>query len=411
MSDTPLPQRDDLPLSGVRVIDLTTTIAGPSATRLLADFGAQVIKVESTTHPDTARLSSPYAGGVQSLNSSGYFSAYNAGKLSMVLNLRTDAGVELLGRLVEAADVLVESFAPGVMGRLGLDDARLRQWNANLIIAHHSLQGQVGPRSRQRGYGQLASAMTGWFRLTGLPDEDPVGPYSAFTDFIAWPFLTASVILALEARDQGGEPATIDHSHVESSAYFAAPELLATQRGVPPRRCGNEETYASPSEAFRCAGDDDWCAITVETDDQWRALCDVLGMPELAADARFATAAARIADRDGVAREVAARTIHHAAGWLDRVLSERGVPASHVSNAEDLFADPQLASRRTLRRVGHAVLGEHAVVAPAFQVSGVESGPDRGFPLLGEHTDRICRDVLRLDDDEIARYAAAGAFE
>ena len=401
----------NLPLEGVRILDLTTTIAGPSATRVLADFGAEVIKVESSTHPDTARLSSPYANGVRSLNSSGYFAGHNAGKQSIALNLRTAAGVDVLRRLIGVSDVLVESFAPGVMARLGLADDRLREWNGQLIIAHHSLQGQTGPRSRQRGYGQLASAMTGWFALTGPEDGEPVGPYSAYTDFIAWPYLSAAILLALEERDQGGQPSIIDHTHIESSAYFAAPELLAAQRDAPPRRHGNRESYAAPSGCYQCAGDDEWCAVTVTSDAQWRALCETLGVDGLAKDARFATHAARQAHHElmeGELREAFARAD---AVKLQRDLSNAGVAANRVSRASDLFEDEQLRHRDVFRRVPHQVLGDHAVAAPSFVISGVRSGPTAGFPLLGEHTERICTDVLSMSADEIAESAAGGAFE
>lgn len=402
---------NQLPLAGVRILDITTTIAGPSATRILADFGAEVIKIESTTHPDTARLSSPYANGVRGLNSSGYFGGHNAGKLSMALNLRTEAGVAVLAKLVQVSDVLVESFAPGVMRRLGLTDQRLREWNRDLVIAHHSLQGQAGPRSRQRGYGQLASAMTGWFALTGLQDQEPVGPYSAYTDFIAWPYLSAAILLALESRDRGAPAATIDHTHMESSAYFAAAEILAAQRGDAPRRHGNRESYAAPSACFRCADDDDWCAITVSSDEQWQALCMVLGRDDLQEDPRFVTAEERILNASQLEEVLALSISGRGADELERQLSAVGVPASRVARASDLFEDSQLEYRGVFRRVPHDVLGEHAVAAPAFAISGIRSGPTAGFPLLGEHTERICTDVLRLDAEAIAQYAAGGAFE
>ena len=273
------------------MLDLTTTLAGPSATRVMADFGAEVIKVESSLHPDTSRLGSPFADGIAGMDRSGYFSAYNAGKLSFALNLRHPESRSVMKLLVAKCDVLVESFAPGVMQRLGLDVATLREWNPRIIIASHSLQGQSGPRSSQRGYGQLASALTGWFELTGEAEFPAVGPYSAYTDFVAWPLLLSSILVALEERERTGTAAIIDHTHIESSAYFAAAELLAAQAGAPPRRHGNEESYAAPSDAFLCA--DGWCALTVAGDAEWPAFAEVIGADELAGDARFATLAGR----------------------------------------------------------------------------------------------------------------------
>ena len=399
-----------LPLNGVRVVDLTTTIAGPSATRLLADFGAEVIKIESAHYPDTSRLGSPFADGIAGPDRSGYFSAYNAGKLSFALNLRQPGALDVLSRLVAVSDVLVESFAPGAMGRLGLDVGTLKAWNPSLIVASHSLQGQTGPRSRQRGYGQLSSAISGWFDLTGESGADPVGPYSAYTDFIAWPFLFSAVVLALERRDKTGDADVIDHSHVESSAYFAAPELLAAQVGSSPRRAGNRESYACPSDAFPCQNDR-WCALTVTSDHEWFSLCSILGAPDLAVDARFLTQELRQQHLSQLTTEVGSRTVSLDAEEFASRLVAVGVAASVVFRAEDLFADEQIAWRRSFRRLDHPVLGNHAVVAPAFTISGLVSGPSRGFPLFGEHTEQICRDVLHLTADQIATYAARGVFE
>src|SRR5690348_13654708 len=196
-----LPDSDPgLPLAGVRVIDFCTTVAGPSAVRHLADFGAQVIKVESQAHPDTLRTATPYKDRTAGLNRSGYFAAYNAGKLSLALNMQKPEAKQIVRRLVERSDVLVETFVPGVMARWGLTYEVLSGWNPRLIMASHSLQGQTGPHARHRGYGQIASAMSGWYDLTGEEGGEPLGPYSAYTDFICWPFLLTAILVALEER-------------------------------------------------------------------------------------------------------------------------------------------------------------------------------------------------------------------
>ncbi len=191
----------ELPLAGVRVLDLGSTLAAPIVARLLSDFGADVIEVESASHPDTLRVGTPYAEGT-GLDRSGYFAAYSAGKRSFALNLQAPGALDVLRRLVERADILVENFAPGVMGRLGLTPEVLHAWNPRLVFASHSLQGQTGPRSAHRGYGQIASAMTGWYDLTGEEDGEPLGPYSAYTDFLSWPLLLSAILIALEERDR-----------------------------------------------------------------------------------------------------------------------------------------------------------------------------------------------------------------
>jgi benzylsuccinate CoA-transferase BbsF subunit len=312
--------------------------------------------------------------------------------------------------LVAKSDVLVESFAPGVMERLNLSVDTLRAWNPSLIVASHSLQGQSGPRSHQRGYGQLSSAITGWFNLTGETDERPVGPYSAYTDFIAWPVLFSSILLALEERDRTGIPSVIDHSHMESSAYFAAPEVLAAQAGTSPHRNGNRESYACPSDTFLCL-DSKWCALTVVRDEEWQALCGVLGAHELSADPRFSTFALRKQHEDELTDELGRWFLGMDADSICGRLLEAGVAAGRVYEAQDLFQDDQLKSRHAFRRLPHPVMGEHAVVAPAFSISGLASGPSIGFPLFGQHTEQICLDVLGLSSEQIAAYAANGVFE
>lgn len=401
-----------LPLAGIRVLDLGSTIAAPTAARHMADFGAEIIKVESLTHPDTLRVGTPYAGGEAGVDRSGYFGGYNAGKRSFALNLRTPGAADVIRRLVQNADVLVENFAPGVMDRLGLPPDRLYEWNPRLVVASHSLQGQVGPRSRHRGYGQIASAMTGWYDLTGEAGGEPLGPYSAYTDFLSWPFLLSAILLALEERDRTGEGQYIDHAQVESSLHFLAPLLLDHEiTGAVATRRGNAESLHGPVNTYRCATGEPWLAIAVRSDDAWFGLCSVLGEPERAADPRFATATERVAN----APELDA--------WLDKRLSERdahewayrlqeaGVPAGPVARASDLFSDPQYSHRQFFRRLQHPILGDHAVVTQTFRIHGLEPGPHRAAPLLGEHTFEIATQLLGIPEGEVARLVEAQVLQ
>ena len=400
-----------LPLSGIRVLDFSTTVAGPSAVRHLADFGAQVIKIESEAHPDTLRFATPYPERIPGLNRSGYFAAYNAGKLSFALNLHQPGADDILRRLVEQSDVLVEAYVPGVAARLGFGYEQVRAWNPRIIMASHCLQGQWGPHARHRGYGQIASAMSGWYDLTGFAGGEPLGPYSAYTDFISWPFLLSAILVALEARERTGEGQYIDHAQIETSVHFLAPALLDLQlSGRMASRRGNHEDYAAPNNAYRCAGEDRWLALTVTNDEQWRALCAAWDHPDAAADPRFATHAARTAHEDELDALIAGWTAAEEPFALAERLQAAGVPAGVVYKAEDLFADPQLQHRRFFRRLDHAELGNHAVHGQSFRITGVEAGPFRAAPLLGEHTFEICREVLQMTEDEIAENIARGVF-
>lgn len=411
MSALPTPS-SGLPLSGIRVLDLGTTIAGPSATRVLADFGAQVIKIETSHHLDTLRLGTPYAEGVPGPNRSGYFAAYNAGKLSMALDLKVPAASGLLQKLIEVSDVLVEANVPGVIERLGFGYDRVHGWNPQLVMASHSLQGRFGPRSGHRGYGQLAGAVTGWYDLTGLEGGEPIGPYSAYTDFVSWPFLASAILVALELRELTGQGQYIDQAQVESSLQFLTPALLDLQaNGRTLTRRGNHEDYAVPNNTFPCLGDDRWIAVTVRTDGQWRGLCHVLNSEKLRAGDRWGTFAGRKREENELDGVIAGLTRDWDAFALEEAFQQQGVPAGVVARASDLFADTQLAHRNFFRRLTHPEIGSHAVHSQAFQMTGVESGPAFAAPMLGEHTYAICRDILCLSEEEIAELTAQGAFE
>jgi benzylsuccinate CoA-transferase BbsF subunit len=408
----PLPAIDPhLPLAGIRVLDLTSTVAGPSALRHMADFGAQVIKLESETHPDNSRSSTPHAGGIKGINRSGYFAAYNAGKLSMALNMQIPVARDILRRLVERSDVLVEAFVPGVVARWGCSWEQVREWNPRIIMVSHCLQGQWGPLAKHRGFGQIAGAMSGWYDLTGLEGGEPLGPYSAYTDFLSWPFLLSAILVALEVRDITGCGQYIDHAQLESSISFLAAPLLDWQvnERLATRR-GNREDYAAPNNAYRCRGEDRWIAISVSTDAEWQALCHVFGQAADAADPRFATHAARKQHERELDERIARWTRDEEPFTLAERLQAAGVSAGVVQRAQDLFMDPQLAHRQFWRKVDHPEIGTHALHGQSFRISGVAAGPVRSSPLLGEHTHAICREILELSEDEIASYAAQGVF-
>ena len=402
---------DGLPLAGVRVLDMGTTLAGPAAARHLADFGAEVIKIESEVHPDTLRVGTPYANGKPGINRSAYFAAYNAGKRSFALNLQAASSKTVLRRLVESADVLMENFAPGVTRRLGITYETIRSWNPRIVMASHCLQGQTGPRSTHRGYGQIASGMTGWYDLTGPSGSEPLGPYSAYTDFISWPYLAAAILIALERREVTGKGAHIDHAQVESSIHFLAPLLLDFQLNdrIASRR-GNREDHVAPNGTYRCAGDDRWVAISVRSSSEWSSLCSLLGRSDIANDPELASLDGRKAREDELDHVISEWTAGRDAFEVAAQLRDLGVAAGPVYKASDLFADAQLAEGGFFRRLYHPELGDHAVITNSFRIEGLDAGPHKAAPLLGADTYDICTQLLRIDDDTFVRYQEQGVL-
>jgi benzylsuccinate CoA-transferase BbsF subunit len=408
-----LPEIDpDLPLAGVRVIDLTSTIAGPSALRHLGDYGAQVVKVESESHPDGSRWSTPHVENKKGLNRSGYYAAYNAGKISLSLNMRVPEAKEILTRLIEVSDVLVEAYVPGVIERWGFGYERVKEINPRIVMASHCLQGQTGPYRKHRGFGHLAGGMSGWYDLTGFAGEEPLGPYSAYTDFLAWPYLLNAILVALELRDVTGQGQYIDHAQIESSTHFLAPGLLDLQlNGRLASRNANREAYVCPNNAYRCAGEDRWVALTVTNDAEFAALCRVISAPELADDSRFATFEARKTNEGALDALIGEKTAGVEPFELIRALQAAGVSAGIVAKAQDLFEDPQLQHRDGFVELDHPEMGIHHIHRHSFRISGIDAGPFFAAPVLGEHTLDICKEVLGYDEDQIAHYASTGVFE
>ena len=299
-------------LEGVKVLDFCWVAIGPMTTRYLSDFGATVVRVESIHRVDTLRTATPHKDGVPGINRSGYFANYNGGKRSIALNMSQPRARELAKELARWADVVTENFTPGIMERWGLGYDALREINPGVIMFSASMQGRGGPYSNHPGFGPVLTALSSHTHLTGWPDRTPTSPYGAYTDFLLPHLTVAAITAALDKRRRTGEGCHLDFSQLEGSLYFVAPPLMdyAANGRVQTRR-GNEHPTSVPHNAYRCAGDDRWCAIACTNDDEWRSLCSLMGQPSLASDGRFATAEARKRNEevlDGDYRTVDGRT-------------------------------------------------------------------------------------------------------
>jgi benzylsuccinate CoA-transferase BbsF subunit len=277
-------------------------------------------------------------------------------------------------------------------------------------MATTCLLGQTGPARKLAGYGYHAAAASGFYEITGWDDRPPGGPFNAYTDTVAPRFLATTLIAALDHRRRTGEGQFIDQAQMESALHFLAPELLDVQiTGRSPRRAGNVDPHAAPHDAYPCAGVDQWCAIAVETDAQWEALCRAMGEPAWAMDRALDTVHGRRQHLELIDRELGAFTCRHEPRALMVLLQAAGVPAGMVQRSSDHQQDPQLLHRRFFRPLEHPEMGEVPYEGHQYTILGYDNGPRFPAPCLGEHTYEVLADVLGLTDDELTDTLASGA--
>lgn len=394
------------PLDGVRVLDFTWVGAGSFTTKLLADHGADVIKVESGKHLDSLRVGAPFAGGVKGVNRSGYFAERNTSKRGITLNLKDPRAQELARRLAAGADVVANNFRPGVMDRFGLGYEQVREVNPRVVYLSMSMQGATGPDRDHLGYGLTIGALIGLTHLTGLPDRYPVGTGTNYPDHVPNPCHAAfAVLAALRHVRRTGQGQLIDIAQTEPTIAAIGPAVLQwTVNGVDAAPLGNADPAWCPHGLYRCAGDDAWLALAVRDDDEWRTLAEELPLDHV--PPQWTHVAGRLADADAVDTAVAQQVATWRAEDAMAVLQERGVPAGVVRDVEDLVRhDPQLAHREHWRRLPHAEMGPSLYGAPPFTLSDTPGGLHGAAPLLGEHTRAVLAELLDLSDAEITELA------
>ena len=400
-----------LPLAGLKILDFFWVLAGPAASRALADFGATVVHVESTRRIDTIRTIPPWHGGVPSPEGSGPMQGANAGKLCITLDLANPASRPVLEALVRWADVVTESFAPGVLARAGLDYASLCKLRPDVILISSALMGQSGGLRDFAGFGNLAAAVTGFQHLAGWPDRAPVGPAGAYTDYIAARYNALAILAALEHRERTGQGQWIDQSQAESAFHFLAPALLDwTLNGRAPAPMGNDDAEMFPHGVFPAAGDDRWVAVAVRDARDWRALCDALGRADWRADASLSEASGRRARRAEIDAEISRWTAARGADLAERELQARGVPAHAVLDTHELYADPQLRHRGHYVAIEHPTLGSVATEAARFRLSRTPARAPARAVTFGCDNRRVLGELLGFAPEQIAALEASGAL-
>jgi len=400
-------------LAGLRVVDLTWAGAGPFATKVFSDFGAEVIKVESTTRADPVRLGAPFKDGVAGLNRSGYFASRNTRKKSISLNLKIAEAQEAVRELIRHADVISNNFGPGAMDRLGLSYDEVRAIKPDIIYLAMPMYGETGPLSGLLGVGMTISAVTGFTSLTGYSDGPPLGPGTHYPDHAANPYHAAfAVLAALRLRRRTGRGMKIDLSQVESTLNFLGIPLTgAAISGKAATRNGNRSEVHAPYNVFRCRGDDEWCAIAVTSDKQWNDLTSILGRSDLGEDENLKRASGRLHRIDDVESAVASWTLRRTSSEVVTELQRAGIAAGMVQHSRTLIEDdPQLRSRGYWQHLDHPEIGQVTLNSPPYLMDGERVELVRP-PLIGEHTDELLANVAGYSAERIQRLRELGAIE
>jgi len=400
------------PLEGLKVLDFCWVAVGPMTTAYLAEYGATVVRIESKRRPETLRSAPPFAGGQQGLERSGYFANYNANKFGLGLNMAQPQARELVKRLVTWADLVTENFTPGTLEDWGLGYEELCRVKPDIILFSTSMLGRGGPYSQQPGFGPVLASLSGMTGLTGWPDRMPTNPYGAYTDFLVPRFAVPAILAALDYRRRTGQGQHLDLSQLETSLHFMAPLLLdCAITGREPGRMGNRHPAAAPHGAYPCRGEDRWCTIACHSDVDWEAFCRVLGYPAWTQEERFATLLQRKSHEDELDALVGQWTQAWDAYDLMQRLQQVGVPAGVVQTSQDLFEDPQLRHRGHFVMLDHPEMGRHPIQRSEFRLSRAQAQFRSPAPLLGQHTVQVCKEILRMSDEEIAALTEAGVLE
>ncbi len=398
-------------LSHVRVLDLSRVLAGPWASQLLADLGAEVIKIERPGAGDESRAWGPpwlTTPGGEATRESAYFTCTNRGKKSVTVDISRPEGQALVRRLAEVSDVLLENFKVGALARMGLGYEDLSRLNPRLVYCSITGFGQTGPYRARAGYDFLVQAMGGLMSITGQPGGEPTKVGVAITDILTGMYAATSVLAALAHRERSGRGQRVDLALLEvqvAALANQAESYLVT--GRPPGRMGNAHPSIVPYQAF--AVRDGHVAVAVGNDGQFARLCEVAGKAELAQDPRFATNAARVENRAALVPILAARfAARPAAEWI-AALEAAGVPCGPINDRAQVFDDPHVRARGVRVEVPHPLAGKVPVVASPIHLS--ETPVRHGTPpLLGEHTREVLGSVLGMAEDEIEKLRRDGVL-
>jgi benzylsuccinate CoA-transferase BbsF subunit len=422
------------PFAGLRVADFAWVGVGPTVSKYLADHGAEVIRIESSTYPESLRRVGPFVDDRPDVNNSGYYANFNSSKLCMSIDLKHARGPELVRRLIAGCDVVTESFTAGIMARYGLDYESLRAVRPDLVMISMPLYGQTGPWAHYMGYGHVLQAAAGYNHMTGWPDAEPIGTGIAYTDFLVPHIATIALIAALDYRRRTGVGQYIDFGQMEAAVHGLGTAILDwTANGHEQTRLGNRDPEAAPHGAYRCR-DGRYMALACTTEKHWDALKAALGRPEWCDMDRMRRRWQRINEQAEIDR--------HLSYWFEdftrlddesefyseegfdtppvRKFTTRevmfhmqsfGVPCGIVQTPQEMHADPQLKHRGHYWTLNHPVMGARTYDGPSFRLSRTPAVLTKAAPLLGEDNEYVYRELIGLSEEEFVDLLAEGAFE
>jgi crotonobetainyl-CoA:carnitine CoA-transferase CaiB-like acyl-CoA transferase len=389
-------------LDGLRVLDVTQVMAGPFCAMVLADLGADVIKIEPPAGDSTRQM--PGAVGADSPS----FNAVNRGKRSVVLNLKAGEGREVFTRLARSTDILIENYRPGVMAALGLDYDTLARVNPRLIYASISGYGQTGPQRGKGGFDLIAQGVAGIMSITGEPGGPPVKAGVPLTDLSAGLFALVGILAALEHRHRSGAGQQVDTSLVDAGVALSVWEATEYFSGIGiPMPLGSAHRMNAPYQAIRCA--DGYITLGAANERLFRRLCDVLGHAEWIDLPEFADNASRVAHRAALAERIESTTARQPRGHWLAVLEANDIPCGPINDYAQVFADPQVLAREMVVETEHPALGRLRTLGSPIKLSATPADVSRRAPLLGEHTDEVLAGA-GFSDSEIAALRKAGAI-
>ena len=396
------------PLEGLKVLDFSWVAAAPLTTKILAYWGAEVVRLESVTRPCLLRGALGHRDDVPDQENAIGWHAVNANKLSLAINLSKPESKQVVMDLAKWADVVVESFTPGTLDAMGFGYEALCEINPGIIVLSSCVFGQTGPMRDFAGFGNLAAAVAGFYDITGWPDRGAAGPYMAYTDYTSPRFTTAALLAALDHRRQTGEGQYLDFSQAEAATHYLTPGILEYQQtGHLPTRSGNHDVDMFPHGVYPCAGQDQWCAIVCQDDAQWKSLCIEMRREDLA-DLDLTE---RRSQSENIDLAIATWTEGQSPGGLQIRLQQHGVTAHMVQDTGDCMNDPQLVHRNHFPWVPHPEARQVMVDGIPHQLSRSEGGFDWAGPTYGQHAMEILEGILGYDGEQIANLAVAEVLE